>query len=490
MNEKILKRMLPLVYIICVVVLGVTGVDYYREIQAQKKRLLTIDKKVELENIGTSVKLETNKQNKDEEVTYEVKDDSIVKVDEQGNLVSVGNGTTTVTAINKDKTKIQTFVVSVGKEAIEDTKKEDKVDQLIEETKKEESANKNNSTSTNNNEQSSNQLQTNTNGTPSTTEPATVKVTGISLNSIGSDVYMNNTSTVNLTATVKPANASNKSVIWSSSNTSVATVINGTVSIKAPGTTTIVAKTSDGGYSDKYILNVRKRVVIVIGASQVLRMTWYKTSYSSNYNYNTNDGTLVYVSQSGTGIDYQTGTGFNFAKNTIDSYSGIKDYVTFYIYYPLPGNAIKNFSCDEISASNSTIIEYAKNYNSTIQQLKNSGYNVKGYIVSSHPIKVTQAKGGEYEKWLVTNENSNACTKNYRSNWKYFKFNKTIKSIVESSYGSNLKYLSLFSRIMETNNDKKNFSFKITYNTTDGMHWDSSTTVTYVNMMLGYTGEL
>ena len=50
-----------------------------------------------------------------------------------------------------------------------------------------------------------------------------------------------------LTATVNPSNASNKSVTWSSSNTSVATVSStGVVKAVAKGTATITAKTSNG----------------------------------------------------------------------------------------------------------------------------------------------------------------------------------------------------------------------------------------------------
>ena len=50
-----------------------------------------------------------------------------------------------------------------------------------------------------------------------------------------------------LTATVKPDNATNKKLTWSSSNTSVATVSNGKVMALKPGNATITVKTDDGG---------------------------------------------------------------------------------------------------------------------------------------------------------------------------------------------------------------------------------------------------
>lgn len=52
--------------------------------------------------------------------------------------------------------------------------------------------------------------------------------------------------TVSLTATVKPTNASVKTITWSSSNTNVATVSNGMVIAKAAGTATITAKAGSG----------------------------------------------------------------------------------------------------------------------------------------------------------------------------------------------------------------------------------------------------
>ena len=73
-----------------------------------------------------------------------------------------------------------------------------------------------------------------------------VSVTGVTLNK--TSLTLNKGASETLTATVSPSNATNKSVTWSSSNTSVATVdSNGKVTAVSAGSTTVTVKTNDGG---------------------------------------------------------------------------------------------------------------------------------------------------------------------------------------------------------------------------------------------------
>ena len=216
-------------------------------------------------------------------------------------------------------------------------------------------------------------------------------------------------------------------------------------------------------------------------------MAEYKTSYSSKNNkYKTKDKSLIYVNKSGTGLEYQTTTGFDSVKKIIDTYTEAKNETNFYIYFPLTVNTIKDYSCNEISENNETIKNYANSYNQTISSLKQQGYKVNGYIVSTPPLKVSQSTSDD----IVKNENKLACTKDYKSNWKNHQFNKVMKKIVETNYSENLKFESLFVKIMEVNDVQKEFNFKSTYNTTDGIHWDKETTKKYVDMMLNYSEEL
>lgn len=74
-------------------------------------------------------------------------------------------------------------------------------------------------------------------------------VTGVTLNKTTLSLYSNtSTKTATLTATINPVTATNKSVTWKSSNTSVATVdANGLVMAVGNGSATITVSTTDGG---------------------------------------------------------------------------------------------------------------------------------------------------------------------------------------------------------------------------------------------------
>ncbi len=92
----------------------------------------------------------------------------------------------------------------------------------------------------------------------------TVKVTGVYLNYGSVVMYPGKTST--LVATVKPSNATNKSLVWSSSNKAVATVSpTGVVTGQGAGSCVVTVKTVDGGYTDTCSVTVINPVVAVTG---------------------------------------------------------------------------------------------------------------------------------------------------------------------------------------------------------------------------------
>ena len=143
---------------------------------------------------------------------------------------------------------------------------------------------------------------------------STIPVTSVTLNVTGDQwiPYKKNGSngTLNLTATVSPSNATNKTVTWSSSNTSVATVNNGAVKATGAGKVTITA--TAGGKSasvDVYVYNA------------AIKAGWTMYMYPSNTNYNENvhdnytgingGEALMIISKAGTNwyyMEYYNGT--------------------------------------------------------------------------------------------------------------------------------------------------------------------------------------
>ncbi len=74
---------------------------------------------------------------------------------------------------------------------------------------------------------------------------STVNVTGITLDKTEASMIVGG-ETLTLTPTVAPGNATDKTVTWTSSDASVATVANGVVTAVAPGTATITATATNG----------------------------------------------------------------------------------------------------------------------------------------------------------------------------------------------------------------------------------------------------
>ena len=93
-----------------------------------------------------------------------------------------------------------------------------------------------------------------------------------------------------LSATIVPSYANDKSITWTTSNQSVATVSNGTVKAVGAGTATITAKSHDGK-SAQCSITVEKKVITVnpvtltIGgrAGDALRLNWQKNSAADGY---------------------------------------------------------------------------------------------------------------------------------------------------------------------------------------------------------------
>jgi len=89
-----------------------------------------------------------------------------------------------------------------------------------------------------------------------------IPVTGVTLNS--ETLALKNGETKILTATVFPAEATNKTVLWTSNNTLVAAVdADGLVTGVTEGTATITATTVDGGKTVSCVVSVTNRIAFV-----------------------------------------------------------------------------------------------------------------------------------------------------------------------------------------------------------------------------------
>jgi len=119
----------------------------------------------------------------------------------------------------------------------------------------------------------------------------TVAVTGVSVDPSSTSVGIG--SSVNLAANVSPSDATNKTVIWKSGNTGIATVnTNGVVTGISAGTATITATTQDGGK----VASSQVTVTAGAGTSLTTGLSLYykfdETSGKANDEAGSNDGTV------------------------------------------------------------------------------------------------------------------------------------------------------------------------------------------------------
>jgi uncharacterized protein YjdB len=126
--------------------------------------------------------------------------------------------------------------------------------------------------------------------------PNVVPVIGIALNN--SQISLNIGQSMSVLATVSPVNATNKSYVWASGNTNVATVNNGTVTAISAGETFVSVNTLDGGKIAicKIIVNSLvpyevKNQRLLLGENELMAITSGKLRFRTtiqNY-YNTAD---------------------------------------------------------------------------------------------------------------------------------------------------------------------------------------------------------
>jgi len=149
-------------------------------------------------------------------------------------------------------------------------------------------------------------------------------VTNVTLDPETLTLYIDETAT--LTAVVQPSDATNKAVIWTSSISEIATVINGTVTAKAAGTATITVATVEGGFTAKCVVTVvQKEPGIVING-----IKWATRNLASHGKFVENPedyGALFQWGRKGDGHEQRTSPNYptndNSTENGVVSGSGL-----------------------------------------------------------------------------------------------------------------------------------------------------------------------
>ena len=197
------------------------------------------------------------------------------------------------------------------------------------------------------------------------------------------------------------------------------------------------------------------------------------------------------IAEGGTGFAYQLpgGAGFDSMYLFMTGYSSVKKYIEFYVYFPIAGNGVTRYTCKKLTNSNSDISGYMENYSSTMASLAKESYQVKTYLVSIQPVAPEQCTDAECT--AVESNDPNACKSGYRSNIKYYTYNKLMEEFLKNY--NNLTYVETFKKIMNVNESTNEFTYKkgVKYVTDQhGIHWDEKTTVYYVGLMLESNTEL
>ena len=98
-------------------------------------------------------------------------------------------------------------------------------------------------------------------------EPGSVSVTAVTLNR--GVMTLEEGESFTLTAAIAPANATNKKLIWSTSDATIVTVNNGIIKGMKKGTATITVKTEDGGKIDECIVTVKAKSANTVAVKSV-----------------------------------------------------------------------------------------------------------------------------------------------------------------------------------------------------------------------------
>lgn len=229
-------------------------------------------------------------------------------------------------------------------------------------------------------------------------------VTSVSLNKESVQLTMGKKESVKLSATVKPSDATLKTVEWTSSNKKVATVSKtGMVTAVGPGTAYITVTTTDGGYTDKCKITViqplkslkfkNSKETFYVGKEAKISLV-YTPSNASNKNctWKSSDKSVATVDSEGRVKAVSVGTCTITAKSKDGGYTATcKLTVTKKVY---PTSVKLNYSRKTIAAGKTYQLKATVSpSNASIKSVKWSSSNKDIATVNSKGL-VTAKKGG------------------------------------------------------------------------------------------------
>lgn len=152
------------------------------------------------------------------------------------------------------------------------------------ENKSNSSNNSNSSGNSQTENKSSNSNNSNSSGN-SQTENKTVQATGVKLNTTSKSMTVNTTD--KLVATIEPSNASDKTVTWSSDNTSVITVDNnGNIKAVGLGEANITVKTANGKTATAKVISDVKNITLSVTNQTISKYGTNSTKITANIDSN------------------------------------------------------------------------------------------------------------------------------------------------------------------------------------------------------------
>ena len=172
------------------------------------------------------------------EVTYKSQDTSVATVDSNGVITGVSPGICYIDINVKDVGGARVEIQVLKRPTISNSNSKNNSSSNT-------NSNSKSNSSSNSKSNSSSNTNSNSRSNSSSNSNKTINVTSVSLNQ--TKLSLKTSKQATLTATILPSNASNKSVTWTTTNPSVATVSGGVVTAKGAGTATISAITKDGG---------------------------------------------------------------------------------------------------------------------------------------------------------------------------------------------------------------------------------------------------